>query len=53
VLEDSFHGARAGHSAGCRVIMVPDGIEPDEEIQKILYKRCDSLNDVIDCLKAE
>ena len=32
VFEDSFNGVRAGHAAGCRTIMIPDLIPPDQEI---------------------
>ena len=37
VFEDSENGIRAGVAAGCRTIMVPDLIEPTEEIRKICY----------------
>ena len=32
VFEDSFNGVRAGHAAGCRTIMIPDLLQPDQEI---------------------
>ena len=32
VIEDSFHGIRAAHFAGCRPVMVPDVLEPTAEI---------------------
>lgn len=51
VLEDSYNGIKAGYSAGCKVIMIPDKLEPDEYIQKMLYKRCNSLGEVIDVCK--
>ncbi|WHH57152.1 HAD family phosphatase [Petroclostridium sp. X23] len=53
VLEDSCNGVLSAASAGCRVIMVPDEVEPDYEISCLLYKKCNSLNDVIECIKAE
>ena len=31
--------------------MVPDLTQPDEEIAKMLYAKCDSLLDVIELLK--
>ena len=39
VFEDSFNGVRAGHSAGCCTIMIPDVWQPDEEISR-LYDAC-------------
>lgn len=35
VLEDSLNGIRAGHAAGALPIMVPDTMEPTEEIRAI------------------
>ena len=32
VIEDSFNGVRAGHAAGMYTIMVPDLLQPDDEI---------------------
>lgn len=34
-IEDSFNGIRSASSAGLRTIMVPDRIEPDEEMCKL------------------
>lgn len=39
VFEDSYNGIRAGHAAGCYTVMVPDLIEPDEEMSG-LYDAC-------------
>ena len=33
VIEDSFNGVRAGNAAGMRVLMVPDILQPDNEIR--------------------
>ena len=35
VLEDSLNGIRAAHAAGAAALMVPDTMEPTEEIRKI------------------
>lgn len=35
VIEDSFNGVRAGHAAGMYVIMVPDLLQPDDEIRSL------------------
>ncbi|USD67352.1 HAD family phosphatase [Vibrio sp. SCSIO 43136] len=49
VLEDSNNGVKAGHAAGCHVIMVPDLLPPLPEIGHKTTV-CDSLKDVIDWL---
>lgn len=46
-LEDSRNGILSAHRAGCKAVMVPDLWQPDEEIEKILYKKAQSLHDVI------
>lgn len=47
-IEDSHSGILSAYRAGCAAIMVPDLDEPDEETQKLLFARCDSLLDVIE-----
>lgn len=47
VLEDSKNGILGAYSAGCLPVMVPDLWEPDEEIERILYHKANSLYDVI------
>lgn len=49
-VEDSFNGIRSASRAGMKAIMVPDLLPPDEEITALLYKKCDSLFDVMDFL---
>lgn len=39
VFEDSFNGVRAGHTAGCFTVMIPDLLAPDEEIAQY-YDAC-------------
>lgn len=46
VLEDSEAGIRAAHAAGMRAIMVPDLVEPTEEIRALAWRVCGSLDDV-------
>ncbi len=45
-VEDSPNGCMSAYRAGCNVIMIPDLSEPDEELQKVLYARLDSLMDM-------
>lgn len=45
-VEDSPNGIKSAYAAGCNVIMVPDLTEPDEELEKMLYKRVDKLMDI-------
>lgn len=35
VFEDSENGVKAGHQAGCFTVMIPDLIEPSEEIREL------------------
>ncbi|MBB3172375.1 HAD superfamily hydrolase (TIGR01509 family) [Endobacter medicaginis] len=53
VLEDSFNGIRAAHAAGMRVIMVPDLLDPTDEIRGLAHRVVPSLHDVIDFLDAQ
>ena len=50
-LEDSRNGLWAAHNAGCRVIMVPDLWQADEETEKILWKKLGNLLEVRDFLR--
>ena len=51
-LEDSYNGIKAAHAAGMRPVMVPDLLPPTPEVERLLYRRVDSLNDVIPILEA-
>ena len=46
VIEDSFNGIRAAKAAGMTAIMVPDQLQPDEEIRRLADCIVNSLNDV-------
>lgn len=50
-LEDAPAGIRASHAAGMIPVMIPDLVEPDEEIAGLYYQRVDSLLDVIELLE--
>ena len=45
-VEDSPNGVKSAYNAGCRVIMVPDQTEPEEELKKHLFAVCHSLFDI-------
>lgn len=45
-VEDSPNGVKSAYGAGCRVVMVPDQTEPDEELSKLLYARVDRLDGI-------
>ena len=50
VLEDSFNGVRAGRAAGCVTVMVPDLMQPTEEIAQLYDRKCKDLLEVRDLL---
>lgn len=50
VLEDSYNGIRAGYSAGARVIMVPDLVQPTDEIRQMTDYVVNDLGKVISCI---
>ena len=52
VLEDSELGIKAAYNAGMIPIMIPDLKEPCKETQLLLFRRMESLTDVIDFLES-
>ena len=46
VIEDSFNGIRAAKAAGMTAVMVPDQLEPDEEMRNLADIILPSLTDV-------
>ena len=45
-LEDSHNGIRAAHAAGMMAVMVPDLLEPTEEMHALCVRIIDSLHEV-------
>ncbi|MCR5035453.1 MAG: HAD family phosphatase [Clostridia bacterium] len=52
IIEDSFNGVRAARTAGATVFMVPDLLEPTEEIRALTDRVFGSLLDVKEWLAA-
>lgn len=50
VIEDSYNGIRAAHAAGMIPIMVPDMLEPDEEMREKAAYICKDLFEVKELL---
>lgn len=50
-LEDSPAGVRSAYAAGLKVIVVPDLLEPPEDVLSLVYERCATLHEVIPLLK--
>lgn len=46
-VEDAPNGIKSAHSAGLRVIMVPDLTQPDEELKAMLFAKVDCLSEII------
>ena len=49
-VEDSPNGIRSACAAGCKTIMVPDLDQPDAEILNMIFKKADTLTDIIPLL---
>lgn len=50
-VEDSRNGLHSANNAGMRAILVPDLIEPTEDMLEIAYRREETLLDVLEFLK--
>ena len=47
-LEDSINGIKSAYNAGMKPIMVPDLLEPTEEIKPMLFALCKDLDEAIE-----
>ena len=50
-IEDSFNAIRSAHCAGMTPIMVPDQVQPTDEIRTLAFHVMPSLLDVLNWLK--
>lgn len=51
VLEDSYHGLQAAVRAGIRCIIIPDLLEPSNEMQRLAYRIFGDLGKVAEFIK--
>ena len=52
VVEDSFNGIRAARRAGMFAVMVPDLLQPDDEIRRLSSAVCASLAGLLDAFRS-
>ena len=52
-LEDSHNGVRAAHAAGMMTIMVPDLLDPTEEMESLCVRIAHNLHEVRELLEAQ
>lgn len=50
-IEDSYNGIRSAYAAGMKPVMVPDLIEPDEEMKRLSFLICKDLLELLEYLK--
>ena len=50
-VEDSLNGVRAVAAAGMRAVMIPDLIPPTPEVEDLLWRRVDTLPELISVLE--
>lgn len=47
-VEDSFNGVRSAYSAGLKTVMIPDQLQPTEEISRMYWNKFDNLKEFCD-----
>ena len=53
IVEDSYNGIRAAYASGAKPVMVPDIVQPDEEMKAKCHKIFADLGEVMEFLKNE
>ena len=53
VCEDSYNGIKAAHASGMRPIMIPDMLPPTDETDRLVYKTCTDMFEVMELIKKE
>ena len=53
VCEDSYNGIKAANASGMRPIMIPDMLPPTDETDRLVYKTCTDLFEVMELIKKE
>lgn len=51
-IEDSPNGIKSAYGAGMNTIMVPDLSQPDSELEKMLFRKCGGLIEIIGILSS-
>ena len=51
ILEDSINGVKAGIASGAKTVMIPDLMQPTNEIKDQVYRILNDLSEVIKILK--
>lgn len=46
-VEDSRNGILSAHAAGMKTVMVPDLIPPSPDLERLLWRRCGSLSELL------
>lgn len=50
-VEDSPNGVKSAYRANMHTVMIPDLTQPDPELKKLIYRKCDDLLEVIGVLE--
>ncbi len=53
VFEDGINGARAGIAAGCMTVMIPDLVQPTDDLRESCTAICSSLYEALELLRQD